>query len=182
MSMRRDDDPTEFAPNGKWRLRRTWLFSGDAQGRDYRHNPAELSPEVLRVHETRSWAPRTISDEEDCGPIQLAFEAKLASLSDDEREVLQRQGKLTERVEQRLAIAAGDLVLYQRDGYTLVPGSARTVERRGMAALEVVEVVGYECVQVEALSYAQIAEQMGIAVERVHSLVKAAMRKMRARQ
>lgn len=175
----RDNDPTEFNPNGAWRLRRTWLFSGDEHGNEFRYD--SLGPGVVKCKETRSYAPAPTQDDGRDDQV-TAVESRLATLTDDEYEVLRLQGKLSERVEQRLIIAAGDLVDYQRDGYSLVPGSAHEVERVGMAPVECVVVVGYEVVQVEQSSHGDIGERMGITPERVHSLVKSAMRKMRARQ
>lgn len=153
---------------------RAWLYSGDEYGREFKGGEG-----AMVVRETRSYAPAPTVIGDDDAAIRISFDSRVANLTDDEREVLRLQGKLTQRIERRQVIAAGELVDYQRDGYTLVPGSAHTVERTSLPSLECVEVVGYEIVQVEQLSYVAIGERMDIDPERVHSLVKSAMRKMR---
>ena len=125
----------------------------------------------------------------------------LSQLTYEERLVLELQGKLEQRVDVRTTIAAGDLVDYQRDGYTLVPGSARTMEREGLPPLEVVDVYGHEYVATERIagsgdgqwrdgngnmhtvrrmSYAEIAARIGKSVSWVNKLVARVNAKLRA--
>lgn len=180
---RRNDDPTEFNPNGKWSFRRAWLYSGDEHsdkpfsGVD----PLAIGYTIMPVHETRSYSPPRDDRESQEERVEREgrFATALAKLTDTERDVLKLQGRILERVEQRIWIIAGQLVEYQRNGYTLIPGSAYTVEREGLPAVEVVEVYGYEVIAPERLDYETIGERLSLSVSQVHRAVKGANRKMR---
>jgi hypothetical protein len=160
---------------------------------------------IVPIKETRSWAPRPVeSSTRETMEERVAREGKIeriyASLTADERLVLEYQGKLQERVEVRTVIAAGDLVDYQRDGYTLIPGSDRMVERPGLPPLECVDVYGHECVSTERVAisgdgewmdgngnqrtvkrktYAEIAAMLGKSISLVNKLVASAHAKLR---
>ena len=144
--------------------------------------PSAEGFEGIRCKETRAYAPAVGSDRES---IEERMEREgreanqLASLTPDERRVLEYQGKLEQRVEHRILVADGKLADYLRDGYTLDPLSERLVERQGMPAVVCVEVIGYERMQTEKMDYAAIASMMNIGKGRVHEIVREAHRKLR---
>lgn len=192
------EDQSGWAPPGPGHPSyRAWLYSGDEFGRVFNGGSGQGA---MAVKETRSYAPSATEDFNDRETFKIVYNARLAKLTDDEREVLRLQRK-TEQQRTEVVIAAGDLVAYQRMGYALQPGSSHIVERRGLPPLECVKVTatieieiehaspdeygmrleGDEATPERRYSYSDIAEKMGITTERVHSLVKSAMRKMRAR-
>lgn len=167
-------------PSGRV-LFRTWLYSSDRDNKDLRHSAGDLGPMVIRVKETKSYTPRvdTASEAtEERADRERKYQDALASLTPLERDVLRHQGKLKQRQEVRITIAAGDLVEYQRNGYTLIPGSGHDVERAGLPTLSCVEVYGYEDIQVEPIDYDEIANLLDISVYQVHRAVKSANKKM----
>jgi DNA-binding CsgD family transcriptional regulator len=167
-------------PSGRV-LFRTWLYSSDRDNKDLRHSSDDLGPMVVRVKETRSYTPRVDLASEaraEKADRERRYQEALASLTPLERDVLRHQGKLKHRQEVRIVIAAGDLVEYQRNGYTLIPGSSRDVERSGLSPVTCVEVYGYEDIQVEPIDYHEIARLLEISVYQVHRAVKGANKKM----
>ena len=183
MTRRSREHPDDLrSPSGR-ALYRTWVYSGSADGEDYRYG--ELGDGVIRVRETHNYAPGPTDDRESADE-RVAREGRYASavaaLNDVERSVLEHQGKLMRRVEFRLTIPAGELVEYQRDGYTLIPGSVTSTEAGEVPALDLVEVVGTEWVQVAQLDHDGVAERLGITVRQVRSAVTSANRKLRGRK
>ena len=158
---------------------RAWLYSEDENGKRIPATPRDF--DGMHVHETRSYAPPRDDREsqEERAEREGRFATALAVLTPVEREVLRLQGRILERVEQRIWIVAGQLVEYQRNGYTLIPGSARIVERDGLPDIEVVEVFGYEVIAPRRLDYERIGERLSLSVSQVHRAVKGANRKMR---
>jgi hypothetical protein len=159
---------------------RAWLYAEDEHGTRIPATPSNF--EGMQVKETRTYvsAPSTTREtiEERTEREGLSNRIR-ASLTEREVAVLKAQGKLCERLERRMEIYAGELEAYQRNGYTLIPGTAHMVEREGLPDVECVEVFGYEVEQVEKLDYQQTAELLGLTFDQVKYAVKSANKKLR---
>ncbi len=161
-------------------LERASILSCDSAGKPIPAMAREF--EGVRCNETR---PHALSSPGAEGSREEQLERdgrranRVAELTDLERDVLRLQGKLQHRVEQRIRIAAGDLLRYLQDDYTLIPGSEETEERRGLPSVCTLMVVGYEVIQVEQLDYDQVAERLGVTVRQVKRAVVSAHKKLR---
>ena len=161
-------------------LARAAILSVDSKGK--RIPPIPAGFEGIKCKETRAHALSNPTAEE-TREEEMERAGRLAraqtDLSDLERGVLRLQGKLQQRVEERIRIPAGDLVHYLRDDYTLVPGSEEVVKRLGLPPVSTVEVVGYEVIQVEQLDYEDMAERLCVTVRQVRRAVVSAHKKLR---
>ncbi len=105
---------------------------------------------------------------------------RLAELTPLESDVLRLQGKLMHKVELRVRVPSGDQHEYERDGYSLIPGSDQIEQRPGLPDIETVVMVGHEVEQQEQLDCDQVAERLGVTARQVKRAVITAHRKMRA--
>jgi len=161
-------------------LARAELYAFDDKGN--RIATAGRGANVMPVKETRTYVePATVSESQDERRAREGRQARiLASLTDDEATVLHYQGKLVCRIQKPREVAGGDVAEYLNAGYVLKPGSVRLLERDGLPPVEVATVIGFEEVQVERLSYDEIAEHLGVSIHMVNKLVVSANKKLRA--
>lgn len=172
----KDDDHRD--PSGR-ALYRTWLYSGNTDGADLRHSVKHLGPYVIRVKDQSGWGSCS-NDNKDDDPLRNDF---LKTIQEDltpfEQDVLHLQGKIEKRDEVKRLIAAGDVAEYLKNGYTLVPGSGRNVERPGLPDVHCVFVVGLETREVRhRMTHEEIAVELKTNIRRVRRAIGSANRKL----
>lgn len=168
-----DDPGCTGCGTGEWRCMRT-------QGGCC---PECWHPNETPIHETpRHALSRGLGLDVDDSREQAQKDAadRWNTLTEEEKQVLELERGLIERVYERFEILAGDLVAYQRKGYSLIPGTQRMAERAGgLAPIETVEVNGYEYRQTEGLNYEQVAARMGKTWRQVKRITLEARKKLR---
>jgi len=158
----------------------TWLYSGDRDGKDLRY--AKLGDHVVRAKETRCHAPAPVSFKEgEEALLEKRAQRKkvIDKLTELERAVFEMQGKLKTLEWVRTTIVAGDLVAAQREGFSLVPGTAREEERANVGVVQVVDVIGQEYVETEVLNREEIAAELGVSLHQVKRAIVSANKKLR---
>ena len=167
------------SPTGA-QLERASIIAVDSSGKKVPALPSGY--EGIRCRETRPHAlstPAAAESREEQMERDGRAAKHLGTLTPLEHEVLRLQGKLTSREEIRRRIPAGALAEYQRNDFTLIPGTAELEQRAGLPPIETVEVVGYDVIQVDRLDYAAIAERLNLDERAVKSAVASARRKLR---
>lgn len=144
-------------------LPRAWMHS------KHRYNPRELGPEVMHVRETK---PHALSRPGDDGDAQAALDGerqrKLATLTDEERQVIALQGKLF--------WLSDDLLVSTDDHEALSNALESGYQQVGYADASTLKL---ERQSWRPPTYEEIGNQIGLSARQVHRRVVSANRKLK---